>query len=257
MNLPELLQRFLASDDASFEVPANWHQGRTAFGGFSAVMALASARQVADDLPPLRSAQFAFVAPIAGQVAAEAQVLRRGRNAGFVEVRLRGSEGVGLCATLLFAQDRDFALDYQQLPAPDTLEPEATAPRPHKPQATLFTGHMDYRPALREKVAGRPEVARWVRLREREGLDAASEILSIGDALPPPGLMLLDEPKPASSFNWSINILEAHPQTRDGWWLVSSQTSSMLRGICSQQMTVWNRDGKPVAQSIQSVGIFG
>lgn len=257
MNLADILQVFHASDGAQFDVPANWHQGRTAFGGFSAVMAHAAARRLDADLPPLRSAQFAFVAPVTGPIVAEAQILRRGRNAVFVGARLLGEEGVGLSATLLFAHDRESVLSHQHLPPPDVLDPEATSPRPYKPQPTLFTGHMDYRPALREKLQGRPEVVRWVRLREREGLDRASELLAVGDALPPAGLALLDEPKPASSFNWTINFLEAEPKTSDGWWLVSSSAASLVRGIGSQEMTMWNRDGAPVIQSMQSVAIFG
>ena len=70
-------------------VPEEWHQGRTAYGGFSAALTLAAAmRAGGEGLPPLRSAQFAMIAPVNGEVVARASVLRRGRNATWVSAEL-------------------------------------------------------------------------------------------------------------------------------------------------------------------------
>jgi acyl-CoA thioesterase len=66
-------------------VPANWLQGRTAYGGFSAALALHAAKAAVPDLPPLRSALIAFIGPLSGTVEVSATLLRRGRNAAFVQ----------------------------------------------------------------------------------------------------------------------------------------------------------------------------
>ena len=61
-------------------IAPEWLQGRTAYGGLSAAIALASAKAGYADLPPLRSAQIAFVGPLSGDVTATPALLRRGKN---------------------------------------------------------------------------------------------------------------------------------------------------------------------------------
>ena len=43
------------------DLPDTWMQGRTAYGGLTAAIALEAAMRSQADLPPLRSAQTAFV----------------------------------------------------------------------------------------------------------------------------------------------------------------------------------------------------
>ena len=44
--------------------------------------------------------------------------------------------------------------------------------------------------------------------------------------------------------------------TRDGWWLLRATTDYTKDGSSSQQMAIWNADGTPVAEQMQSVAIF-
>ena len=61
-----LLSRMQASDGASMlDVPDDWLQGRTLFGGLQAVVGLAAMRSLAPDAP-LRSLQMTFLAPVPG-----------------------------------------------------------------------------------------------------------------------------------------------------------------------------------------------
>ena len=55
-------------------VPDNWLQGRTAYGGFSAALALHAAQKSDLDLPPLRSAQVSFIGPLSGDIVIRAHV---------------------------------------------------------------------------------------------------------------------------------------------------------------------------------------
>ena len=83
-------------------IPESWHQGRTAYGGLTAALALHAARQVGGaDLPPLRSAQVSFVGPVYGEIEARARVLRRGRNAVWIAAELLRDGEVGTSATLV------------------------------------------------------------------------------------------------------------------------------------------------------------
>jgi len=67
--------------EASVDVPEDWLQGRTLFGGLQAAIALAAMRTLAPAWP-LRSLQVTFLAPVpGGPVRAKARVLRSGKNA--------------------------------------------------------------------------------------------------------------------------------------------------------------------------------
>ena len=67
MSLPAVLAaRERTSDGFTLGIPQTWHQGRTAYGGFSAALALEAARLIGGEqlgegkLPPLRSALVSF-----------------------------------------------------------------------------------------------------------------------------------------------------------------------------------------------------
>jgi len=70
------------------EVPASWHQGRTAYGGLSSALALIAAQRAGGAMPPLRSAQVSMIAPLFGTIEVRASVQRRGRNATWVSAEI-------------------------------------------------------------------------------------------------------------------------------------------------------------------------
>ena len=86
MKLAAILEKFQPHRSThTVTIPPSWHQGRTSYGGLSSVLAYQAAKLSADDLPPLQSAQIAFVGPLAGDVEVTATVLRRGKNTAFVK----------------------------------------------------------------------------------------------------------------------------------------------------------------------------
>ena len=63
-------------------VSEDWLQGRSAFGGLQAALALRAMRERVPVDMPLRSLQVTFIAPVpAGPVSIRAQRLRAGRSA--------------------------------------------------------------------------------------------------------------------------------------------------------------------------------
>ncbi len=237
-------------------VPENWLQGRTAYGGFSAALALHAAQKSDDDLPPLRSAQVAFIGPLSGDILIRASRLRRGRNAAFVQVDVESEAGLGLRATFVFMGAVESRLDHSEGTAPDfpVPGPETTTYRGHP--LVAFSRNFDLLDQ-RDESASRSEWLRWARLADREGLDPMVELICVADCLPPAALKLIGSFAPISSMTWLLNILGPQPVTRDGWWLLRATTAYARGGSSSQQMAIWNADGVAVGEQMQSVAVFG
>lgn len=235
-------------------VPPSWRQGRTAYGGLSAALALEAALRRFPDLPPLRCAQVAFIGPLAGAVTVTAELLRRGRTAAYVQADVRGEDGsLGLRALFAFMAPQPSHIDLPppraDLPAPETL------PAFDPPVAFVaFTQNFEFRG--REMTAGDPRLANWARLRERDGLHPAVELLAVGDVLPPAAMALFTRPGPISSMTWTLNLLTPELSARDGWWWTTAQAESAQGGSSSQRMAIWNADGVQVASASQSVAVF-
>lgn len=238
-------------------IPDAWLQGRTAYGGLTAALALEAAYRSADDLPPLRSAQISFIGPAAGEVSVSTALLRRGRTAAFIEASVTSGEALAMKALFVFQADPGSSLDHSDMPAPDAPAPQDAAIANHDPGFPFFTSNFEYRHAAPKSDVRRPDLRRWVRLKDREGLRPMVELMAIGDALPPAAMALHDSFVPVSSLTWMINLLAAEPRTSDGWWLSRSTAEQARSGSSSQSMGLWSTSGTPVAAGMQSVALFG
>jgi acyl-CoA thioesterase len=87
-------------------VAENWRQGRTLYGGISAALCVECAMRSVSDLPPLRSAQFSFIAPVVGEVRIVPSVLRRGKTAVFMAADLFVEDHLAVRGTLCFGASR-------------------------------------------------------------------------------------------------------------------------------------------------------
>ncbi|MFM5923050.1 MAG: acyl-CoA thioesterase [Novosphingobium sp.] len=259
MSLPDTLSNLRPIDGGfATAIPEDWMQGRTTYGGFSAALALEAARGLAADLPPLRSAQVAFVGPLSGEVEVRARILRRGKNASWASAEITSEAGVGLTATFVFmGAVEQSALHLHQVPPPAGLIPPEQAARFPEGRGPGFGVHFDRAFALPRSEEKLPELDWWVRLKDRDGLDPMVALLLLGDALPPGVMPLMDARAPISSMTWLINLLTPLPATRDGWYLLRSAGNYAEKGCSSQDMAIWNADGEAVAVGMQSIAIFG
>lgn len=233
-------------------VPALWMQGRTLYGGLTAALALATVQRAWGDLPPLRSAQIAFVGPAAGEIAIRPTLLRRGRTAAFVEVELGSALGLGLKAMFVFMAPQDSHVD---LPPQDLAAVPPLGDAIVPPEAVLFPRNFELR-RTGTGIAGKAALMRWARLRVRDRLDPLVELLAIGDILPPAAMKLFSRSGPISSMSWQLNLLDPAPATTDGWWLVEAVADCARDGSSSQQMRIWSGDGRQVASAMQSIALF-
>jgi hypothetical protein len=237
-------------------IPEGWLQGRTAYGGLSAAIALHCAMQSDADLPPLRSAQVSFVGPLAGPILVTAHRLRRGKNAAFIQADIESEAGLGLRCTFVFMRAIESEVDYQTSSLPAFPKPGVgdTTYRGHP--AVAFTQNFEFVDRREGPELLPAEWLRWTRLNERGGVDPMVELMAIGDCLPPAALRLIGRNVPMSSMTWLLNVLGPAPSTEDGWWLLRSNADYARAGSSSQQMGIWNARGEMVAEQMQSVALF-
>ncbi len=256
MKLASILAQFQPGNAVHhIAIPPSWHQGRTSYGGLSSALAYEAARLAGTDLPPLQSAQIAFVGPLAGEVDVSAKILRRGKNTAFVQSEISGADGIGLSCTFIFMNRRHSHLNYENLARPD-FPPVPTPETARSGPPEFFTGNMQYPDKRLELGMSTNRLASWHRFTEHDGLDHIAELLCIGDALPPSAMGLMTEKGMVSSMNWQVNMLTDAPATEDGWWYLESETHHAANGASSQYMTAWNSDGEPMLTGMQSVAIF-
>jgi acyl-CoA thioesterase len=234
----------------------NWMQGRTLFGGASAALALVAARKAMPELPPFRAAQVGFVAPVGANLAFAVEIVRQGRNVTQVRCDISSDGKLALTALMLFGDSRE----------PNALHPAGKAdPWPGAPEdceelpspANYFTQNLEIRRAQDERGPGAPVVRRWVRLKDREGLDPVTMAIVLGDALPPGSMRAMRRQGPLSSINWSFNLLDPEARTRDGWFLAEAASDHADHGYSSERLRLWNADGAQVLAGMQAAAIFG
>jgi Acyl-CoA thioesterase len=259
--MPSLSQLLSSFDPATgLELPASWQQGRTAYGGISTALAVAAAGAASEaPLPPLRSAQVSFIGPANGRLVFRPQLLRAGSSVVSMAVDVHAGAGLALRLALVFAQARDSSVAHscaeRPVVAPWSACPEFDMTR--APFAPAFTRHFQIRPAggaMPLSGAEHPELMIWVRHRDAAGVDPLLALVAMGDALPPAVFTALRAPAPASSINWSFDVLD--PTPRGDWFLLRSTSEHARDGYSAQAMQVWDENGGLVMLGRQSVAVF-
>lgn len=244
-----------ATDFGSLEA---WSQGRTLYGGASALIAYTAAVRAFPDLPPLRAAQVAFVAPTSAQTELRREIVRRGRNVTQVRSEIWCEGQCTLSAFFLFGSSRQTNAVYPAARVVDWPGPPEQAEEAMKGKVPGFLqDNFELRYAQEERGPGERVVRRWARLTQRDGIDPVGEIILLGDVLPPGAMRAMNRPGPISSINWSFNLLTDTPATRQGWWLSENASQHANGGYSSERLRLWNADGGQVTDGIQSVAIFG
>jgi acyl-CoA thioesterase len=234
----------------------DWKQGRTTYGGLSAALCLEAAARRLPEAPPLRSAQFAFVGPAAGELSARVEVLRQGKSALFANVDLFGEGGLATRGVLTFGAARSSRLAHLDLPAPETPAPEACELFIPEGAGPAFARQFEFRYVTggRPLSGGPPDFLVWIRHRDVAARSLAA-MVALADALPPPALSVFDQFAPISTMTWSMDVLGAAPED-DGWRLMSSRAETIGEGYSAQAMTLWSRDGAPLIAARQTVAVF-
>jgi len=255
-----LMSRMQSGEGAStLDVPDDWLQGRTLFGGLQAVVGLAAMRSLAP-AAPLRSLQVTFLAPVpGGPVHARARILRSGKSATHVEARIVDGDKTLAFMVGVFGLPRPSAVTLR--PQQPDVTPENPMELPWVPGVTPnFTRHFKAR-----WIAGgrpwsgieRPDSVIELAMRD-QGNATESHVLAMADFIPPIALSYLKTPVAAASLTWMLELLteDVSSLPLDGWRLDAMMTAAHS-GYINQSLTLWGPGGVPVALGRQTMVVFG
>lgn len=255
-----LMTSMAAQGDAySITATDDWLQGRTIYGGLAAAFCVEAAARQFGELPPLRSAQFAFAGPATGTVTLRPTLLRQGKSTVFAGVDLIGETGLATRAMLCYGAARTSSVSFGSVAAPAVQEPDAL-PVFFRPFPGLnFVQHFDSRladghfPFSGDKE---PTMTLWLRHHDADAPASATALVALADALPPAAMVRLRQYGPISTMTWVIDMLTDRLETTEGWWLVRSTAETIGDGYSSQAMTVWNAARQPVMVCRQNIAVF-
>lgn len=258
--LSELMHAAQATNgQCTADVPEDWLQGRSVFGGLQVALALKAMRTLVPALP-LRTLQTLFASPVpGGPVTAQARILRTGKSTAHVEARIMdGDDTLALVLGVFGAGRESVASVVPSQPVVDSKQPilfrympgitpnfiqhfESTWLRGTPP----FTGQ-----AVREIVVN-------TRMLD-SGSASEAHVIAIADLIPPIALSHLRKPSPGSSLTWMLEFMtDDFTQLALADWRVDAELMFAAEGYTSQSATIWGPGGVPVALSRQSMVVFG
>ena len=253
-----LLSRMEASaGESRVEVPDDWLQGRTLFGGLQAAIALRAMRTLVP-ATPLRSLQATFVGPVpGGLVRATARVLRSGKNATHVEARIVDGDATLAVMVGIFGVARESSV--RVVPRQPELPAGQAAEMRYIPGAPAFTQHFKARWLMGGlPFTGATERDNVIELGMHDS-GAATEyhVVAMADFIPPIALSFLRERVAAASLNWMLELLAEDVGTLplEGWRLDAHLTAAAA-GYTHQSLELWGPGGIPVALGRQTMVVF-
>jgi acyl-CoA thioesterase len=249
-----------AGDGWAVNVSDDWLQGRTVYGGLATALCLQAALNEFGALPPLRSAQVAFVGPATCTLQLRPLILRKGKSTVFIGVDLIGEAGLATRATFCFGAARSSTFAHVAIGTPDLKAPDDCPDFfAGAPPVLRFLAHIEGRHVGGSKPfsgSDDPQMTLWLRHREPGITDGAVALLALADAPPPAASVRATTPSPISTMTWSVDMLTDEITTDDGWWLIRNVAEQIADGYSSQAMTLWNRQGRPIMASRQNVAVF-
>jgi acyl-CoA thioesterase len=238
------------------EAPEGWTQGRTLYGGMTAALCAEAARRGFPDLPPLRSAQFAFTGAAAGRLRFEPALIRQGRSSSFVAVDGFAEAGQVVRALFAHGAGRDSRIAHDSAARPPVRPPADCEPFFEGSRGGFFQNF-----EMRLAAGGRPvspgvapTFTVWVRHLDDAGVDPAVSLLALADSLPPAAMVAFPAPAPISTVTWSVDLLQPIPAGE--WRLLASDSEQAAEGYSLQAMSLWSSDGRRLAVGRQTVAIF-
>lgn len=259
----ELLSGLRTGDNtATLELTPDWLQGRTAYGGWQAALAVLAMRQVLGPDIPLRSLQANFVGPLGiGTVTARAELLRRGKSASQLEARIVVDGQTAFTAVGIFGAPR---------PSQFALAP--SAPKSNREVGSLetrpfidgvmpsFLAHFDTRWALGGyPFSGAEHSAAQIFARLRhENISSEAHLVMMCDVIPPSAIAMFKTPAMISSMNWTLEMVTPlSAETATGWLRFDSEMTAAGDGYAWENASIWGSNGELVALSRQCVAVFG
>ena len=173
----------ISAQGGSVHLPqaAEWMQGRTLYGGATALIAYTAIVRGFTGLPPLRSAQIAFVAPVGEHFSLHRDIVRQGKNVTQVRSEIRVEDRPALVSFWLFGTGRVANAAHPIAEADDWPGPPGEAETVMAGKGPAFIqNNFELRRGQEQRGPGAPIVRRWLRLKEHGTLDPVSELVLVG-----------------------------------------------------------------------------
>ncbi len=237
---------------------SDWMQGRTLYGGASALVAYTMAARAFPGLPTLRAGQVAFVAPVGEDIVLTAEIVRQGRNVTQVRSEILSDGKVALSAFWLFGEGREAnAVHPADPPEHWPGPPDANAVVTSGQVPSFIHNNFELRYGQTRETDHGATVRRWARLTENHDLDPVSKLVLMGDVMPPGAMRAMQRLGPVSSINWSFNVIDPENRSPGGWYLAENASQHADAGYSSERLRLWDADGRQVLDGIQCVAVFG
>ena len=261
MEFSEVMAAFeVAEGGGGGIVPGDWMQGRTAFGGLLAAFANKAMRTLVPAGLPLRQLQVTFIGPAAeGPVSVEARLLRVGRAVAQAECKVSSGGQPVTTAVGLYGAPRtsSVAVEIPRRPVPDLASARKW---PFVAGATpVFTRHIDQRWAEGALPfgAGEHPCARILLRHEDPAPLTEAHVIALADAIPTPGLSVLERPAPVSSLTWTLEFLQHDLGFAPArWWHMDAEVIAGGEGYLHHAATLFDPDGRAFALNWQLVVIY-
>ncbi|MFM7027940.1 MAG: thioesterase family protein [Chakrabartia sp.] len=258
--LGQLIEGMSAAGEGRWGVTASddWRQGRTLYGGISAALCFAACEKMVPDLPPLRSAQIAFVGPSSGEAMLLPRILRQGKSVSFLACDLVSDGAIATRALFAFGAERSSAFSAEAPHAPAVPQPEA-CPSLFGDRYPAFAAHFDMRLAAGSRpVTGAMsgDMLVWARYRDADLPPGLTALIAMADALPPAAMARMSAPAAISSMTWQFDLADAGRFAAQDWLLLRATDEAVGHGYSGQSMAIWDGAGQPILLGRQSVAIF-
>jgi acyl-CoA thioesterase len=252
-----------AQTPESGRIPEGWKQGRATYGGLTAAMLYKSLEQILPDPRPVVWVSISLIGPSdPGEVTLAPRILRQGKNViqGECHMHQNGQAVAALQAS--FGSRRDSGVRLAPSPAPVFPEPEQSHAFPQIEGVTPeFLQHFDVvlaRGDFPYAGAEHGQLGGWMRFRDAMGPLDPTAMLGMLDCWPPTVLPMMRQPAPVSTLTWTVQFLEGHSEQRgDDWWQYQADTEASDHGYAQTSARVWDRAGRLMALSQQTIAVFG
>lgn len=261
--LADILDELRAHPEHKTHFTEHWSQGRAAFGGLVAALAVTAMSKLLDQHKPLRSLMVSFIGPLPpGEVTVAPKIVRQGKNVTQTFAEVIGGGNVCLQAMAVYGNPREAMM----------LAPEESefAPIPIE-QGIAFADYRKRLPDFLQFFEGAwvgdaapfsgsksRHLNAWVKHRDDLSAYPNEGLICVADLPPPVLLSHFDKPPvPASSITWSLEMVLPPEEIETEWFYLHYSADAAASGYAQQSGKIYDKSGRLCALSRQCMAYFG
>jgi len=258
--LPEILTELRNNPSHRASFTEAWTQGRSAFGGLSAALAVCGAAKLLQSPQPARSLMVSFIGPIPpGEVIVQPRIQRQGKNVTQLSAELLSGDELCLQAMAVFGNVRKtlrVAPDPGFKPSPKKAEQGFEGNRVIPPFLRYFEGYWTGG-GIPFSGTGDNSLGIWVRHKSDMSDFPIEKLVALADIPPPVILSHYSEPAvPASSLTWSLEFVMEPEAVESDWFYLDYQIDHAAHGYTQQSGKLFTENGELCALSRQCMVYF-